>query len=200
MHMIARSLSLIALLSLSAVLMACPPNRPGGEGDDDNEDNGFGGLDTNGDGDLTPDDVAGGSTALFLVRVDGDQESEDGQTVEAQIVLGDGVYGLSLTLPGSTAWNIVIWFEDPDFDDFELSTGATEIAWVSVSDPSQELLAWATDTSGTINITEAGMTNASGFFEGSINIAIADQFEQPTGEELQISAFAFNDVPVSMPQ
>ena len=173
----------------------------GGDDDDASNDPGglaFGGLDRDDDGELTDGDVDSGEAAIFWVSVvDGDEdgatESADTDT-DASLTLGDGAWGLRFHAGGDLALVVTTYFADPDPEDFDLTPGTSSLEYVSVYSEREDLLAWANSSSGEMTISSYANGLGSGYFSGLIEINIADQFEEPTGEVVRIEAFAFSDV------
>lgn len=191
-----------ALLALSVLSLAsgCAGRRGGNGGDDDDDTSGgLAGLDTDGDGELTDADLSSGDAAAYIRVSGGDDDgveiaSEDGGAI---LVPGDGSWGLVMEAGGSYALQLGLYFEDPDFEDFELSVGTGALQWVNVSSTSEEFLFWASSSDGSVNVTSTDGETASGYFDGVVDITVADQFESPTGATLRIEGFAFREVPIS---
>ena len=189
------TLSILAVLSL--VTAAGCGARGGTNGDDDDGNGGFAGLDANGDGAFTDADLDSGTSGLYSRTEDGDSETEEGEVDDdAWLASGDGYWSVNMRTTGVVPMQVAIWFEDPDSEDQSLSTGTGDIGWVSAY--SEQYLLWADSTEGEMTITEATSSSASGYFEGSIVLVVADQSESPTGQTVTIEGFAFNDVSMAM--
>ncbi len=187
----------LLLLTAALSLTACNPGRGGSGGsgdDDDNGPDGLGGLDTDGDGVLTADDLPAGAAGVYLTTTGGEDDGDEGDSVtDASLTSGDGAWGLQLSSIGGMALDLTLWFNDPVMDTYELDEGEGDL--VSVNASAEGILVWASERSGTVTITAADETMASGYFEGSIELTVADQTETPTGEIITITGFAFHDVP-----
>ncbi len=189
------TLSILAILSL-ATATGCDI-RGGTNGDDDDDASGLGGLDANGDGVLTDDDLQTGTSGLYTTTSDGDGETEAGETfTNAWLGSGDGAWSLNANSNGSIPMSLAMWFVDPGPDDWELSVGSGDVNYVSAS--SELYLLWADSVDGSMEITDVTGDNASGYFDGSVTLIVADQFESPTGQTVTIEGFAFNELSMGL--
>lgn len=190
------------ILACAAALSACVPGRGGNPGDDDddaNNDPGLAGLDTNGDGVLTDADLDPGVGAVFLTRTGGDEDAEEGDSsTDAMLLPGDGGWGLRMESVGGLAMQLTMWFDDTNFDTFEPDPGEAELR--SVSANAEGWLLWASSMEGSVTITESNESAASGYFEGSVELTVANSNETPTGEIITIEGFAFRDVAYALMQ
>jgi hypothetical protein len=177
-------------------LTACTSGRRGsdsGGDDDDDAPVGLGGLDLDGDGVLTDADLQPGWAGVYMSTSGGDDDGDEGESTEgASLTSGDGSWALRMTNMGGFALALTLWFDDPDLSTYELDEGTVELR--SVGANAEGFLLWASNTEGEVTITEAGTDSASGFFEGTVELTVADDTETPTGEIITIEGFAFNDV------
>lgn len=181
----------LALLTLTSAVAGCAGRRGGGGDDDDSEVSAMGGLDANGDGLITPDEVGDGQAGIYTETDSDDGTTEEGAEVDASLTWGDGTLGLAVELDGEVPMRLTLWFDAPlDVPD------PTEdpLTFRYATAQSDEFLLWMEEGEGEVQLTEFGST-ASGWFEGSVTILVADQFESPTGQTVHIEAFAFNNVP-----
>ena len=194
----------ILLIAISTFLLAafvggCAGRRGnGGADDDDTTTIGLAGLDIDGDGKLTSDDISGGDAGIYDHREGAGGSTDSSAVGSAMLYPGDGYWSLEFDLGGSPAWRVSVWFEDPNMSTWELDAGPADFGWANATDPAGELLAWSDSSSGTIEITDADQSAASGWFDGEIILVIADQFESPTGDSIRIDGFAFNQVPYAL--
>ena len=186
-----RSPLLFSLLAFATFSLACGPQGNSGDA--------FGGLDTNGDGLLTSEDVSDGELAVFYTRVDpsaGDTvpgESLAITTLDATISPG-GSFGWYLTgdLDGST---LSVRFEG----DFPLAAGEGTITNGSL-DVDDEHFAYASEPGGSVDIADLleDGTLASGAVVGELELEVFDMMEAATGESIRIDGFAFKSIPVEL--
>jgi len=186
------TLSALAILTLLTAA-GCDGRRGTGGGDDDDAaGGGLAGLDQDGDGVLTDDDLDSGSGAIYTTTTNEDGETEEGESSsDAFLTLGDGYWGLGIETSGVYPMTIIVYFEDPDTEDFILSPGTGSIGWVSVS--STDWLVWQDSSEGEVNITSVDGNKASGWFDGTIELVVADQSESQVGT-VTVEGFAFNAV------
>ncbi len=190
------ALSILAILSLVSAA-GCDARGGSNGADDDDDGSGLAGLDTNNDGALTDADLGTGETGLYATTSDDDGDTEEGETTSSGwLSSGDGYWSVNMTTNGTIPMQLAIWFEDPGPDDWELSEGTGDIGWVNAN--SEQYLLWADSTEGTMTITEATSSSASGYFEGSITLMVADQSESPTGQAVTIEGFAFNGLSLAV--
>ena len=193
----------ITIFVCAVALAACIPSRgtnSGGDDDDDSVDNnGLGGLDADGDGALTDADLASGESAVFFSRTGGEDDGEEGDAATgATLSPGDGYWALSMPSVGGLALELTLWFEDPVMDTWDrLETGTVELG--SVSANAEGMLLWVDTREGDVTITEADASMASGYFDGTVELTVADDTESPTGEVITIEGFAFRDVAYLIP-
>ena len=191
-------LTLSALAILTLITAAGCDGRRGGAGgdDDDAAGGGLAGLDQDGDGVFTDDDLASGSSGVYTTTTNDDGETVEGETTSAAwISSGDGYWALGFETSGVYPMSLVVWFADPDSEDWELSTGSGDLGWTSAS--SSDWLVWESSSSGTVNVTDVSGGKASGWFDGSINLVVADQSESQVGT-VSIEGFAFNEVSMAV--
>jgi len=182
----------LALLTLTSAVAGCAGRRGGSGDDDDNENTAMGGLDANGDGLITPDEVGDGKAGVYTETDSDDGTTEEGAEVDASLTWGDGAIGLAVELDGTVPMRLTLWFDEPPIDDPDPI--AEPLAFQYATAQSDEYLLWMEEGEGEVQLTEFG-SSASGWFEGSVTILVADQFESPTGQTVHIEAFAFNNVP-----
>jgi hypothetical protein len=180
---------LLVLLTLLAAT-GCPPGRGGGDG-------GASTLDTDGDGDLDADDVQPGEGAIAVTY---EFDDENGDPAPTEDALTTTQVRLEQTF---AAWNLAATFGEGDDAliislRFELE-GSLEEGTYSVSSASARpgdasWYAYASEAGGDVVISAVGDGVGSGHFEGSAAIEILGEFEEPTGEIVRVTGFAFRDV------
>ena len=191
-------LSFGLLITLALPAPGCAGRRGNGAGDDDDVVIGLGGLDIDGDGVLTDDDLDSGEVAVFS-RIEGGDDAGDyaNSWSGGYLAGGDGAYSVNGRIGGAIPADLALWFDATDPETFELAVGEGDIAWANAT--SEEYLIWAESSSGSVTITEASSTQASGYFEGEVVFVVASQNESPTGETIVIEGLAFNDLPIGAP-
>ena len=186
------------LIALTAVLAGCPPGRGRGD-DDDAAGDDFGGLDRNSDGMLDADDVEPGSAASYIsLNFEDAAESGDEalETTTVTLTPGSEAWSLQATFPSGTpdlTYSLSMRFQNLGTITPALGTGLVTNANMSPSDSAW--YAYASDPGGSVEITAATETDASGFFTGPATLEVLGEFEEPTGETIVIHGFAFNGVP-----
>jgi len=179
----------VSLLAVASLAMACGPQ--------DNGEVEFGGLDSNGDGLLTSDDVSEGELAVFYTRVD------QSGTVPAP---GDGLavttLDATITPGGSFGWYLTGDLDGATFSvrfegDAPLAVGEGTITNASL-DIDDEFFAYGGEPGGAVEIAELieDGTQASGGVTGEVELEVFDMMESPTGEVITISGFAFKSIPI----
>jgi hypothetical protein len=206
--------NLLILLPLALLLVACPP----GGGDDDDGGSPLEELDTNGDGVLDPDDLEPGEAAAVLeFDFDAGDDDDDAADDDDDVVVDDpepeeGVTTTQVTLsPSSSAWyleavfqtsgpevTVSLRFENSGEGSPALETGAVTNGNASPDDGSW--YAYGSNPGGEVEIVASSATEASGYFHGTAVMDVLGEFEEPTGETVTITAFAFRDAPLSIPQ
>ena len=187
--------TLILLSLLVPLTTGCDARRGGGGGSGEPGDVGLAGLDDDGDGVLTDDDLASGEAAVLSRMVSGDDETESGvRDRDSRILMGDGRWFLVLGLTGTYPLDLEIGFDDENFD-LVLDTGPADHRGTRAT--LDGYLAMGSSPEGTIEVTEGGEVTGSGWFDGTIRLEIWTEFEEPTGDEIIIDGFAFKDVAIS---
>ncbi len=186
----------ILLLFLVAVplVAGCSPRRGGGGGDDDDfSAPGFGGLDIDGDGALTDDDLDPGGTAIFsVITLDGDTTELAQETTDAFIQAGDGNWYLTFEHDGAVMQiSIGFWSANPDGWELVEGDGALSSAWGS----SEELWLGSATVAGDMVITSTDGNKASGWMDGEVEASIYDMSESEIGS-LVIEGLSFNEITV----
>jgi len=183
--------SLLALSLGLFVLPGCPAER--------GNDSTFGSLDTDGDGDLDEDDVAPGEAAMAVTFDFLDEEGEADTTDEA---LTTSTIELQQT---TVAWNLSAVFREGDdaltislrFEhEGDLETGTHPVSSGSAQPGDGSWYAYASEAGGSIVISSVGDDVGSGHFEGEAAFDVIGEFEQPTGEQVLVTGFAFRDAPL----
>jgi hypothetical protein len=159
---------------------------------------GFGGLDADGDGELTAADLEDGEVAVFLQRFDQSAgepvplEPEALTTLDATLSPG-GSFGwyVNANLDGSA---LSLRFEVTE-SGLAVGDGAITNASLDVDD---EHFAYASSPDGAVSISDVAEdgSDASGRVTGDVELDVYGAMEQPTGESIRIEAFAFKSVPV----
>lgn len=159
----------------------------------------FGGLDTDGDGALRPQDLDSGSAGVYLWRSDGDGEEleEAHLSVEAEL-LYDGAaqrWIFRAPLQGVPEYVLHMPF-DPESGEQGPALGASELLGVSIDVPAREQ-GGRVEPGGEFNVTESGQS-ASGWVELDALILMESYVQQTqTGEALRVAGVAFSDIEVS---
>ncbi len=189
------------ILLLLPLLVACPPGRGGG-GDDDDDASSFGGLDSDGDGDLDADDVSAGEGAIFLTLdffdEDGDPAPEDQGLTSTDVRLEQtfSAWNLAATFgEGDDALSISLRFELEG----ELAEGTHSVSSGSAQPGDGSWYAYSSEAGGDVSITNVGDGTGSGHFEGPAEIEVLGDTEAPTGEIVRVTGFGFRSVDIVVP-
>jgi hypothetical protein len=188
-----------ASLVLALFALGCPPAS--GD-DDDNSDDSLGGLDRDGDGVLTADDVDEGEGAVYaafnLNDENGDADpTEDGATTaDVSLSPASMAWYLQATLTlGGEEVTFSLRFENAGGEAPEVGRGIVTNANAS----SASHYAYANESDAEVEITSSDSDSASGFLDGDVSMEVIGEMEQPTGETIVLRGFAFNDVPFLEP-
>ncbi len=183
-----RALALGAALVLSPV--ACDMTVGG-------EDGNFGGLDLDGDGKLTPEDVGTGEVALFVVfNGDGEQVEVAWNATDGAVTrVGAGMYSLRVSLENEATYTLTVRFEGED----PMGPGSGDVTTTSMS-ADGGWYAYDDAPEATMEITEFEGDRVSGTFVGQSDLDVLGEDEQPTGETVRIVAFAFHAIDYSAPE
>jgi len=181
----------LLFLALS-ILVGCA-RRGGPDGGNPNDDV-FGGLDTDGDGKLTDDDVASGTTAVFWrLTLDGEDSEEATSSTATTIRQGDGNWMLLVDVEGELPMELNIGFWSAEVDGWDLVEGEGDLqgAWGDAEGY------WMSHSEcpGSMVITSVDGDKASGWMDGSVEVVIYDSTEAEVGM-LYIDGVSFKDVDV----
>jgi len=58
--------------------------------------------------------------------------------------------------------------------------------------------AYGNEPGGEVEIVAATVTEGSGFFTGEAVMDVLGEYEQPTGETVTVTAFAFREAPIAL--
>lgn len=187
--MLRSTLLILTLLSLTA----CPATRDGGGGEGGPLDD----LDTDGDGELTAADLATGEGGIVLTLdfVDEDGEAdptEDGlTTTDVRLEQTFSAWNLAATFGGAASpLTINLRFELEG----DLAVGTWDVSSGSASPDDDSWYAYGSEAGGQVEITNVGDGTGSGHFSGTAELDVLGEFEEPTGEVVRVTAFAFRDV------
>ncbi len=185
--------SLALLFSfLLVTVTGCPPTR-----DDDDAEGPLADLDKDGDGDLDADDVGPGEAAAAVTL---DFVDEDGEPIVSEEGLTTTDIELQQTF---SAWNLAATFGEGDdaltislrFElEGDLATGTYGVSNGNAQPGDGSWYAYSSEAGGDVVITSVGDGVGSGHFEGTAELDVLGEFEQPTGEVVRITGFAFRDV------
>lgn len=175
----------------------------------------LGGLDTNGDGLLTDEDLEPGQAAIYLsywapgssgepVEIRHVAEQPRMFFDEGQIMCPPG-WGLRVQVTDSNVeqdFFVQFWFADTDPANAEMSVGQGDIELVGVDIPSLEQGGEARGPfEAPMRISESTGATSSGRHEGDVNIEVAyySPGTTPTGERFLIHSVAFRDIRTAVP-
>ncbi len=190
------SRALLLLLALSFVSTGCARRGSNGGDDDDAAPSyDFGALDTNGDGELTSDDVANGaSLAMTVPGPDGDEELLVENASVSVYANGEGDWVLNGGFSTETSyWWFTMNFENGDWD---LEPGVGNITRFQLGEKTS-MGRWfeSTDPGGMVEVTDVVDWLASGHIADPPAAEGTDPMtEEPTGESAILQGLAFADL------
>jgi hypothetical protein len=188
------SFPLVRALKASAFAAALICLLPACDGAGPEPGGAYGGLDVDGDGELSEGDVEAGTFAVYLQPIpdtgEADEEAAEAITTEDARIFpgGSGGWYLRATVDGRV---LSLRFENGD----ELSADEGTITNASM-DVDEEHFAYASEPGGSIEISEVADAVASGRVHGSVELEVFGMNEMPTGETIRIEAFAFKTIEV----
>lgn len=186
-----RATKFLIFLTALSLLVGCA--RRGGPGGID-PDAAFGGLDVDGDGKLTDDDLSEGRTAVFWrLSLDGEDSEEATSSTAGRIQQGDGNWFVVVDVEGELPMELNIAFQSPQVDGWDLVVGEGELqgAW---GDPEGYFMGHE-ECPGDMVITAVDGGTASGWMDGTVEVTIYDDSESEVGS-LFLDALSFKDIPV----
>jgi hypothetical protein len=188
------ALPLLGVVSLATPVLAaptlggCPPVR---EGDDDvTEAFDFGGLDLDGDGLLTGEDLEAPGLALFA------EHDIDGTHTEARVAANAWLYwwGGSSASIEATFDGDVDWYFNLQFAMGPPSPGTFALLSASVSPTPSTWYASGTYSDGTITLDSEDNFYFSGGLDTPFGIPVTDSLGNTTGEVITVRGLAARDV------
>ena len=186
------------LFFLSSILLLVLPSgcsRVGGGGGGGNgDDAGLAGLDSDGDGVLTDNDLDSGAAMYSRTTSDDSDVEEGSRDSSARILMGDGRWFLDFDLDATYSIGLQIGFDD---DNFDLVLDEGDATYRGSQAEVDGFLVMQDSPEGTIVITEGGEESGSGWFDGTIRLEIWTAMEEPTGDEVIIEGFGFKDLAIS---
>lgn len=103
------------------------------------------------------------------------------------------------------AWNLAAVFGEGDDaltislrfeNEGTLVTGTHSVSSGSAQPGDASWYAYASEAGGDVVISSVGGDVGSGHFEGEAALEVLGEFEQPTGELVRVTGFAFRDAPL----
>jgi hypothetical protein len=180
----------LGLLPVLAALPACAPLI--GDDDDDGSGNDFGGLDVDGDGALTPEDLQAGEVAAYVDLTDAGEDAAAFLVSNARIEEAvDGFWYIEGDFGGVEGYALSLRF----YNGYPLSVGEGEISNATFGNPAGELYSYTSETAATVEVTAASATSASGQLDGALTLDVYEM-DVPNGETVTIEAAAFRDAEI----